>query len=182
MSSNSAMLDEEFSCVTAFVPTGWMGMDDMCVDDGEFADDDEQPGLTAATSLSLVAEMANAGFVRDDAILFVVAITDEDEEMLGTDAATIAQTLVDAKGGTDRPWPRPISPRSPRSSRRSGAGCFGICATATSRLRSPPASPSSTRPATSSIRQSRSPTRYIEEFHRRAMPFSGPLPSDSRHR
>jgi hypothetical protein len=100
MISSSEVLADEFACVTDFSTAGYMGMPDMCEDAGENADDDEQPALTAATSVDpayLVA--SNLGFLRADSLLFVVAITDEDEEFLGTDANAIYDALVEAKGG-----------------------------------------------------------------------------------
>ncbi len=101
MVSSSPNLAAEFSCVTQFSGNGFQNMPDQCIDDGAFADDDEQPALTAAESVS-VANLAaqNAGFVRDDAILFVVTITDEDEELADVGSAQeIYDRLVAAKGG-----------------------------------------------------------------------------------
>ena len=101
MISSSPNLAAEFSCVTDFSATGYMSMPDMCLDDGAFGDDDEQPGLTAARAVSDPAVSGpNAGFLRDDALLFIVAITDEDEEVV--DAASVQEiydTIVAAKGG-----------------------------------------------------------------------------------
>lgn len=101
MSSTSPMLEAEFSCVTAFSSQGFENMPDQCIDDGAFEDDDEQPSLTAAEAVS-VANLGgmNTGFIRDDAILFVVAMTDEDEEFADVDSAQeIYNRLVAAKGG-----------------------------------------------------------------------------------
>jgi hypothetical protein len=56
---------------------GYGGTPDYCK--GEF-DEDEQPALAAAAAIQPdVAE--NVGMIRDDAILLVVAITDEDEAL-----------------------------------------------------------------------------------------------------
>ncbi|MGH1340967.1 MAG: hypothetical protein ACRBN8_05420 [Nannocystales bacterium] len=101
MSSTSANLAAEFSCVTAFSAQGFENMPDQCVDDGALADDDEQPSLTAAEAVS-AANLGgmNLDFIRDDAILFVVAMTDEDEEFADVDSAQeIYDRLVAAKGG-----------------------------------------------------------------------------------
>jgi hypothetical protein len=66
----------EFSCVGDI----WEG--DIACDRGN--DDDEQPALSALASLqSPYIDDENAGFVRDDALLVVIAITDEDEELIG---------------------------------------------------------------------------------------------------
>jgi hypothetical protein len=102
MISTSASLADEFACVTDLVPDGYMGQADECEDDGDLKDDDEQPALTASTSISPQAVAnENAGFLREDAILFVVAITDEDEELLGTSVDEIAQSIIEAKGTVD---------------------------------------------------------------------------------
>ncbi len=101
MSSTSANLAAEFSCVTAFSAQGYENMPDECVDDGALDDDDEQPSLTAAEAVS-AANLGgmNLDFIRDDAILFVVAMTDEDEEFADVDSAQeIYDRLVAAKGG-----------------------------------------------------------------------------------
>jgi len=102
MSSGSAALADEFACVSAFSMMGYMGMADMCIDDGDFADDDEQPGFTAAESITGEAIMgANAGFLRPDALLFVVTITDEDEALVDVGSTQeIFDQLVAAKGGS----------------------------------------------------------------------------------
>ncbi|MEM6291054.1 MAG: hypothetical protein AAGA54_07305 [Myxococcota bacterium] len=101
MSSTSPSLAAEFSCVTAFSDQGFENMPDQCVDDGAFADDDEQPSLKAAEAVSAVnlAGM-NPDFLRDDAILFIVAMTDEDEELADVGSAQeIYNRIVAAKGG-----------------------------------------------------------------------------------
>ncbi|MCX4243866.1 hypothetical protein [Paraliomyxa miuraensis] len=101
MVSSSPELAQEFACVTNFSPTGYMGQPDMCIDDGSLDDDDEQPGLTAAAAVTGEALMGpNAGFLRDDALLFIVTITDEDEKLadVGT-TQEIFDQIVEAKGG-----------------------------------------------------------------------------------
>jgi len=101
MVSTSPNLEAEFSCVSHVSPTGYENMPDQCIDDGDFADDDEQPALAAAESVSAVnLAGVNAGFVRDDAILFVVTITDEDEELADVGSAQeIYNRIIAAKGG-----------------------------------------------------------------------------------
>jgi hypothetical protein len=72
--STSPFLDSEFNCV-ANVDS----RDDGC--NGN--DDDEQPVTSAASALeSTFADVGrvNAGFRRDDALLVVIAVTDEDEQ------------------------------------------------------------------------------------------------------
>lgn len=100
MSSNSTALADEFACVTDLSQSGYMGIADMCEDAGENDDDDEQPSLTAATSVTeSYVNGTNVGFLRDDALLFVVAITDEDETFINVDSSSIFNDLVAAKGG-----------------------------------------------------------------------------------
>lgn len=101
MTSDSPALADEYACATAFSHSGYQGQPDMCVDEGPFKDDDEQPGLTAAEAVSGPAIMGpNAGFLRQDALLFVVTITDEDEELADvTSVQEIYDRLVAAKGG-----------------------------------------------------------------------------------
>lgn len=101
MVSNSPDLAAEFACVTAFSPTGYQGQPDMCVDDGDLADDDEQPALAAANAITGMLEgPVNAGFLRDDAVLFIVTITDEDEELADIGSTQeIYDRIVSAKGG-----------------------------------------------------------------------------------
>jgi hypothetical protein len=100
MSSNSPALADEFACVTDLSAAGYMGIPDMCEDLGENDDDDEQPALTAATSVQAeYVAGANIGFLRPDALLFVVAITDEDETFINVDGPSIFNDLVEAKSG-----------------------------------------------------------------------------------
>jgi hypothetical protein len=96
MSSNSPDLLGEYQCVTELTQDGYMGTPDDCSGDN----DDEQPASTAAGAVNPPAsEAENAGFVRDDAVLFVVAITDEDEQPVpDASAQAIADRIVAAKG------------------------------------------------------------------------------------
>jgi hypothetical protein len=99
MVSTSPALAAEFSCATELpFMAGWSGGNDNCSDS---ADDDEQPGLTTATVVSPpFVDDANAGFVRPDAVLMAVAITDEDEQLVDAgNVQEIYDMLVDAKGG-----------------------------------------------------------------------------------
>jgi hypothetical protein len=92
MESSSPNLTAEFKCV------GDIYSGDMkCSGDN----DDEQPASAAAASLeSPWSTGPNAGFSRDDALLVVVAITDEDESPVPTmDAPAVYNRLVKAKGG-----------------------------------------------------------------------------------
>jgi hypothetical protein len=99
MSSASPALIDEYHCATELTQNGYMGMADECSGDN----DDEQPANTAADAVSQPAVAAqNAGFMRDDAVLFVVAITDEDEQPVpGQSAQQIYDKLVAAKGTID---------------------------------------------------------------------------------
>lgn len=93
LASDDLMLDARFECVID-IPFqaealegeggdngGYNGMPDYCSDG---ADEDEQPALSAAAAIQADVT-ANAGMVRDDAILFVVAVTDEDEALSNVD-------------------------------------------------------------------------------------------------
>lgn len=99
MSSNSPALLDEYHCVTELTQSGYQGMADECSGDN----DDEQPASTAAEAVgSAAADAENAGFVRDDAVLFVVAITDEDEQPVpDRNAQEIYDRIVSAKGTVD---------------------------------------------------------------------------------
>ncbi len=101
MSSTSPDLVGEFACVTNFAVDGFGAAPDECLDSGDFNDDDEQAAWTSAQAIGPDALMAaNTGFVRDDALLFVVAITDEDESLVDVDSAdAIYESIVAAKGG-----------------------------------------------------------------------------------
>jgi hypothetical protein len=84
-------MDAEFACFGDI----FQG-DQECSGDN----DDEQPANTAADAVSEPARSnQNAGFVRDDAVLFVVAITDEDEQPVPDQSAQeIMDKIVAAKG------------------------------------------------------------------------------------
>lgn len=107
MSSDSPDLDGEYACVMTMNDDGYMGMAQLCEDSGNLGDDDEQPASAAAAVLSPDNVMGNnAGFLRDDALLFVVAMTDEDEELIDAqgndvDPQTIVDQIVAAKGTID---------------------------------------------------------------------------------
>lgn len=100
MVSTSPALTGEYQCVTALSQSGYNNTVDTC---DTTNDDDEQPARAASDSLAPDAlSGANSGFLRDDALLLVVAITDEDEELFGgitTDEIT--QRIIDAKGTID---------------------------------------------------------------------------------
>jgi hypothetical protein len=64
--------------------------------------DDEQPASAAATALEEpFLSHANKGFLRDDALLVIVAITDEDEQPTNSPntAEEIYERIVAIKGG-----------------------------------------------------------------------------------
>lgn len=95
MDSHSARLEQEFRCVGAID-----SRDSMCTG----RNDDEQPASASAAAVEL-ARMpgANHGFLRDDALLVVVAITDEDEQPVpAATARQVYDRLVAAKGGDPR--------------------------------------------------------------------------------
>ena len=97
MSSDSPALVTEFQCVG-----------DIWDDDGTCTgnNDDEQPATAAATALAppwTDPGEANAGFLRDDALLIVIAITDEDEQPDPAASAEIVyQRLIRVKGDDPR--------------------------------------------------------------------------------
>ena len=94
MTSASDQLAAEYACVTDLTETGYMGMPDAC----SGSDDDEAPGNTAADAV-VDALGQNSGFLRDDAVLLVVAITDEDERPVPEQTTQqIADKLIAAKG------------------------------------------------------------------------------------
>lgn len=111
LASSDAMLDQRFACVVQFPVQeealeekggdngGYNSIPDTCID-GD--DEDEQPAWTAAMALD-PGVAANAGFSRPDSVLFVVAITDEDEALVDPDdAAEIRDAIVAAKGDPDK--------------------------------------------------------------------------------
>jgi len=88
-----------------------MGAEFACVGDIYQGDvnctgnnDDEQPASAAATSLEPpFSTGANAGFSRDDALLVVLAITDEDEQPTpNMNANEVYNRLIATKGGDVR--------------------------------------------------------------------------------
>jgi hypothetical protein len=94
MESDSSDLEGEFQCVGDI----WDG-DRACTGDN----DDEQPASAAAESLSSPwtdSDGPNHGFVRSDALLIIIAITDEDETP-DPDATSeeIFDKIVAVKGG-----------------------------------------------------------------------------------
>ena len=97
MDSSSPNLVSEFKCV------GDIDSSDMLC---EGNNDDEQPATAAATALEpmwMGAGKANEGFMRDDALLVVVAITDEDEQPVpGANAQEVYDRLVALKGDVNK--------------------------------------------------------------------------------
>ncbi len=97
MVSSNPALEAEYACVTQLSTSGWNGMGDGC----SGSNDDEQPANTAADAVSLNGG-ANMGFLRDDAVLLVVAITDEDEKPLPAQSAQeVANKIIGAAGGIE---------------------------------------------------------------------------------
>ncbi len=89
MESSSPALTNEFRCV-GDIYSG----DNSCNGDN----DDEQPASAAAASLEQGG--ANDGFLRTDALLVVIAITDEDEQPTpNANAQQVYDRLVAVKGG-----------------------------------------------------------------------------------
>jgi hypothetical protein len=93
--SASPNLQAEFACVGDVDTTS-----NTCTGD----DDDERPASTAAASLELpFLTTENAGFARADALLVVVAITDEDEQPIpDMTAQGVHDRLVATKGDVRR--------------------------------------------------------------------------------
>jgi hypothetical protein len=93
MDSDSANLIEEFQCVGDI----W-DEDSTCTGNN----DDEQPASAAAASFEspwIDPGSLNEGFLRNDALLIVIAITDEDEQPVpAADADMVYQRLIKAKG------------------------------------------------------------------------------------
>jgi len=94
MESDSPNLIEEFQCVGDI----W-DSDSNCTGNN----DDEQPASAAATALEppyIEPGGRNYGFLRDDALLIVIAITDEDEQPVPSASADLVyQRLIAIKGG-----------------------------------------------------------------------------------
>ena len=77
---------------------GYNDSPDFCADG---PDEDEQPALTCAEAIQPGVSQ-NAGFVRDDAILLLVAITDEDEALANIGSPQqIHDRILAAKGGNE---------------------------------------------------------------------------------
>lgn len=95
MESRSDRLIDEFSCV------GNIDRQNNCSGDN----DDEQPASAAAAALEPpFLTGANAGFLREDALLVIMAITDEDEQPTAGSPTPQAlyDRLVALKGGNPR--------------------------------------------------------------------------------
>jgi hypothetical protein len=95
MTSESTALNDEFACV------GDIFQGDVNCSGNN---DDEQPISAAVASLSPpFIDGANAGFLREDALLVVVAITDEDEQPTpDRSAREVFDSLVAIKGDVQR--------------------------------------------------------------------------------
>ncbi len=106
LASDAPKLDAQFACVVQLplqdealegkggTNGGYNSLPDTCIDAD---DEDEQPAWTAAMALD-PGVAANAGFAREDAVLLVIAITDEDEALVGPDdAAQIHDAIVATK-------------------------------------------------------------------------------------
>ncbi len=97
MDSSSPNLVGEFKCV------GDIDSSDMQCSGNS---DDEQPATAAAEALEPAwtgPGKPNAGFLRDDALLVVVAITDEDEQPVpAADAQGVYDRLVAIKGDVNK--------------------------------------------------------------------------------
>lgn len=97
MVSSSPTLGAEFTCVSD-TQTSNHSTPDACTGD----EDDESPAQAAADAVTFPASTGeNVGFLRDDAILFVVAVTNEDEGGSPSfiNAQALHDQLVQAKGG-----------------------------------------------------------------------------------
>ncbi len=99
MVSTSPNLYDEYQCVADLAFNGYMNMPDFC----SMNNDDEQPGNTAADAINPpFADDENDGFLRDDAVLFIVAMTDEDEQPVPFQTPQqIYDKIIDAKGTVD---------------------------------------------------------------------------------
>ncbi len=94
MESSSTALEDEFRCVGDID-----SRDSTCTG----SNDDEQPASTAAKALEppMSTTGPNAGFSRDDAVLVVMAITDEDEQPTPAQPPQqVFQRLIAVKGGS----------------------------------------------------------------------------------
>ena len=98
MVSDSPTLGAEFTCVSDTRVSNYGATADAC--DGD-EDDEDVAGAAAAAVTFPAVSSENTGFLRDDAVLFVVAITNEDEGGFPSTAnpQMIHDALVNAKGG-----------------------------------------------------------------------------------
>ena len=92
INNSSSAMNQEFACVG-----------DIYLADGNCTgnDDDEQPATAVVTALSDPwGSNENAGFLREEALLVVIAITDEDEQSTTyTNTQQIYDELIALKGG-----------------------------------------------------------------------------------
>jgi hypothetical protein len=98
MVSSSPTLGAEFTCVSDTQVSNYGAIADACSGD----EDDENMAGAAAAAVTFPAVMnENAGFLRDDAVLFVVAVTNEDEGGSPSfiNPQALHDALVAAKGG-----------------------------------------------------------------------------------
>ena len=96
ISSADADFADDLGCLMALPSSGgYSGQSDACASGAESS----QPAMAAGQALSGTALDTNAGFLRDDALLLVVALTDTDESFAGGDGNAVRQALVNAKGG-----------------------------------------------------------------------------------
>jgi hypothetical protein len=98
MVSSSPTLGAEFTCVGDTQVSNFGAIADACSGD----EDDESPAGAAAAAVTFPAAMnENAGFLRDDAVLFVIAVTNEDEGGSPSfiNPQALHDALVAAKGG-----------------------------------------------------------------------------------
>jgi hypothetical protein len=107
MSSNSPDLFDEFACVMELSNQGYNDLPQLCQNTGALDGDNEQPASAAAAALrpENLADQ-NAGFLRDDALLFIVTMSDEDEHLIDgignpVDHQDIIDGIVAAKGNID---------------------------------------------------------------------------------
>jgi hypothetical protein len=102
MDSHSTALTQEFSCVSDMYTGDIASYPDGCsVDD----DEDERPAWAAYSALMPpFVDEQNAGFLRDDAVLVIMAITDEDEETFNDEvtAQEIYDNLISIKGDVSK--------------------------------------------------------------------------------
>lgn len=110
LASDDPKIDEQFACVVD-IPLQNEALDEKGGNNGGFDskpdqcsdsdDEDEQPAWTAAQAVQPGIPQ-NSNFLRPDAIVFVVAITDEDEAFASVgDGQEIRDALISAKNGVD---------------------------------------------------------------------------------